>query len=456
MKSIFKKANIILFILMITLSVCMLTVNVAYNVEATNQGVYIALGDSITEGYAYNLKNVDYSSGTRTITFNNTFYTGGNVFPLENDELSNLYVYKLAQRWSNQTSNSINFATSGDTCKDMLDFIDGFYDYELDTCKSSTSSNSDYTNLTNQQVFDYFKSASIITLDIGANNILSEAPALIQKYWGFAQNESITIQEMTAVLKNKLVGDSTTTFEYQFKLLLNKIYKLAPDAKIYIGNVYNPYKALRITNELNTYVQNLKSGPVGSLLSQNGYNINFSSSTVRDVAELAELAIAGGTDTNGQAFVGLNNIIENTLTEFLTTNTNAKFEYIDVKAKFDNIYYDNSKNYNDYINEDLNMLDQTTMSNAISGAISNPSVLTQTLTKYMDPHPTMKGNSVIYSAIVGEDEILAENINETTANKNNKFNLNRNFILYCVSVVVIVDVIVVIAIIIKKKRSNSN
>lgn len=128
------------------------------------------------------------------------------------------------------------------------------------------------TNPANSKYSSYrakIKNADVITLDIGSNDILITAREIGAEALGCTEKEldmvaidlfmklqnaqgvsamSLYMQAYSAAVKvkNELTSGDTlpnavAAYEKNFVKILAELKKLAPNAKVYIGNVYNPY-----------------------------------------------------------------------------------------------------------------------------------------------------------------------------------------------------------------------
>lgn len=357
----FKKLLIVT--LSITAFLCCAFFPKSFNVCAETQSItYVAFGDSIAEGYAINMKKPN--SGA-LITGADTSYdlVEGSYVDLIRDELNKTY-----------NTTAYNFAYSGDTCQDLLNFIAEFYDDENNKAKDSGVANPTYPSLTNGELYNNIKGANIITVCIGANNILQESKTLTAQYISGA----IGITDIEETLKNKIVGYTDTEtgqhvngFYDEFGNLLTILYKLNKRATIYFTSVYNPFKAIIVDSSLS-------STPLKQEM-------------LDDISQVAEIAIAGGTDSSGNNYVGINNVIYDAINSF-NSNYSSNFKFVDSKSSFDDKYSSsNKKNYNDYVNVHF---EDITINSIISGEV-NINDLSSVMDKYCDPHPTYEGHKLI-------------------------------------------------------------
>ena len=343
-------------------------------VFAQNQNItYVAFGDSIAEGYAINLKTKTDSESL--ITGADDSYTN----------VENCYVDLINKELSKSFSvEMFNYAYSGDTCQDLLDFLcgdNGFYDYSNNLVKNGENNNQRYTSLTNLQVYQSVKNANIITICIGANNILQKASILIPQFLGISSS-TVTRAEIEQILEKQILGDQDSNikgFQAEFNQLLSVLNKLNPNAKIYFTDVYNPYKSLILDTSITS------NSLVAMMLPK------ITQANLDTISDITELAIVGGTDSSGKNFVGINNVINKSITNFSQSNN---FKFVNSKTLFDAKYDQTNKTeYNQNVNTQLENLTMDKIN--ISEILSNPS---DALYDYMDPHPTKQGHRLIFDA----------------------------------------------------------
>lgn len=128
------------------------------------------------------------------------------------------------------------------------------------------------TNPTNSKYSSYrakVKDADIITLDIGSNDVLITAREIGAEVLGCTESEldmvainwfiklqnasgfssimlylqaySIVSRVRYEIEYGSTLPNAVATYEQNFNKILAEIKKLAPNAKVYIGNIYNPY-----------------------------------------------------------------------------------------------------------------------------------------------------------------------------------------------------------------------
>lgn len=330
--------------------------------------IYVAFGDSIAEGYAINLKTKDGGETLITGADEDYSFVENSYAKLIKNELE-----------KNYNTTGYNFSYSGDTCQNLIEYLEEFYDYENNSAKNASANNDTYPTLTNGEIYENVANANIITVCIGANNVLSEASDLITGFLGLNGNQ-ITQSEMEETCKDLILGNESRNikgFKAEFNELLSIFNRLNPNAKIYFTNVYNPYKVLDADSEI---LQSVSS--IFPSLTQE--NLNIISSTT-------EIVIGGGKDSKGEDYTGINNVIESEIenfnsNNFIVVNSKAGFD-----QKFDNTSVETRKTYNNYVNT---RLDEITSSNIFS-LTSNLSSITS---DYLDPHPTIQGHELIFNA----------------------------------------------------------
>lgn len=129
---------------------------------------------------------------------------------------------------------------------------------------------------TDDNVIKSVKNSDIITICIGGNNILQPLIQTVAKamsvdlsnpdYAGQIQNilsnnpESVNAVVGLLMLGNlpKYINDGITKFENEWTEIINTVKSLAPDADIFVMNIYNPLSKNDILyNLIDTYIQKL-------------------------------------------------------------------------------------------------------------------------------------------------------------------------------------------------------
>lgn len=177
---------------------------------ASGETSYVALGDSITKG-----------TGLSNPTANS---------------------YPSVISKSLTVTNSLNLGINGLTSTTFLSYING-----TNTSKTATN------------IKDQIQNAKVITLSIGSNDILSPFVAYVKEAFNCTDLNDLKnidpskLKEGFAALQTLLNNDATNpdgiiagvkTFSTNFPQIVTTIRTLAPDAELYINNLYNPYKQI--------------------------------------------------------------------------------------------------------------------------------------------------------------------------------------------------------------------
>ena len=278
---------------------------------------YVSLGDSIAEGYA--LDTYDDKDS-------NEFVVG-----------SYAHSFKTALEKEYKTVNAANYATKGDTSTDLLTMLTELSGTELST--------------ENQQMKTNIQNADIITICIGANDILGPAKSNILS---FMTKEDFDI--------TPYVNPGLENFNTNFPKIITALKTLNPTANLVFFNTYNPYKEF-ITTSADISVSSYP-GP-----------ITISSSKLNQLGSLTELYL-NSEDVIYNGAPGINKIISNGLTG------QQNCYLLDIKLCFDT-YYTSQNNY-DIVNVNV---------------LTNPSLTPLNVITAMDPHPSNIGHTQIFNLL---------------------------------------------------------
>lgn len=397
-----KKIKIMLTFLVLMLCFSFLApigVVFAEETEKPKEKIYVSLGDSIAKGYAINLKDCFDDESVTLIKGEENDYSF----------IENCYAYKIDGYLKQYCgyNKGYNFAHSGDTCQDLINFISSFYDNINDVCKNASEMNSKFNTLTNQQVYDILSNATTISVCIGANNILSEATDIITNYLGLQKDTTPrTYSEVETLLKDKVENEFVTEFQ---KLLL-LINSLNSKAEVYFTTIYNPYAILQANEDLMNYLSSSEGLVMQEMIKTSyGYDLQyFTQDRLTDIAYLSEIAIKGTNE--GNRFAGLNGVIKDEVNRSIA-NDDANFYVVDSCSKFDEKKGPNNA-YHNYVNESLDSLTQQKITDIMLN-----SNLESSLVMYMDPHPTYLGQDLIFETFksnqIGTKYYQESNVNKT-------------------------------------------
>ena len=283
---------------------------------------YVSLGDSIAAGVG--------ASG----------YTADGTFP-EGSYAKNIKDY-LEEKVGSGNLNAVNHAQSGDRSEDLLDKL-----------KDATIEE-DVTN------------ADIITVCIGANDILGPAIANIEDYiYG-----TISQAEMEDILDKGIAA-----FDTNFSTLLDKLTELNSKANIIFTTIYNPYKVFVLPGELASIAQ----------------YIGISVDNINAMGSITEVYLAGGTNTQGEEVKGVNQRLKIKI----ESKNNEKLHLVDSKTVFDE--YDGT--YSDLVHVDASKITFSNFTN---------------FSAYADPHPTDAGHELIYNQFKARIDTIYATQEKTT------------------------------------------
>lgn len=304
---------------------------------------YVSLGDSIPEGYGLS----NYANKSDDGFVSDSYTDSLKIF--FKDKYKNVTAHNYAQTGLTSTQ-----------LKDQLLALDG-----------------DSLSQTQEEMKSNIESADVITVCIGANDIL-----------GPAQNNFINIlleEDISPYLSQ--FDNGIAIFNTNFPIIVNTLRELNPTAKLIFSNIYNPYAALSISSSnIEIYYSMFKI-----------YDIP--SDRVNLIGQIAEAYIDADIVYNSNkepiktVETGLNQIIQNSIIGVENCHV------LDVKSCFDTYLAEN--NSYDIVNSTV--LNQ----NQIYFELSNPLNMEQNLIEiqeqivpYIDPHPSIVGHGEIKTIII--------------------------------------------------------
>ena len=308
---------------------------------------YVSLGDSIAVGY--NL--ADYNAGVSDSTEGKP----GQFVPG-----SYAYNFKsvLEGKYGANNVLSANYATSGDNSVDLLN------------------------KLESEEMQTWIQKADIVTICIGANDILGPALENIAGYiLKDGTSGSVSIAQMENQLSLGLQNfEGSSVQEGSFDKILKVLYELNPDANYIFTNVYNPYKELALPSSLASFI---------------GYT-NFSQEKIDKMGEITSIYLAGGTNSQNQEVFGLNQILQSKINDFGHDN----FVLVDTYGSFNQYTMETTPKYTDLVFSSLTKDSVINVTELMGGGVDV--IMSKT-----DPHPTEQGHALIYAEFVSyfENEI---------------------------------------------------
>lgn len=208
---------------------------------------YVSLGDSIAAGHTIDADwATNYGEGSQYGVNGNTTTA---IVP---GCYTDLIRKSLEETHSEKRAVAVSFARSGDTVADLMD------------------------KLSHEKVRSAIKDANLVTICIGANDVLQPAFSHLEEYisvGSLAGAESVIASNM-ATLSN----DSAPT---SYNSLFDKLVEINPYAKYVFTTIYNPYKYLHLEEGHNGFF-----GPLLNTIPQ----MNL------DIDKYIEDMFFGGTD----------------------------------------------------------------------------------------------------------------------------------------------------------------
>lgn len=285
---------------------------------------YVSLGDSIAVGHAID-ENWESQYGYQT-----QYGEGSNKHTVIVDgSYTDLLMEELISVHGPGHVSAKSFAHSGDTVADLM------------------------TKLTHEGVINAIKKADLVTVCIGANDVLQPAMTRINEYINAGDSALAEISADVTAKLNTLNNDSAST---SFVALFDALNRINPDAKYVFTTVYNPYKYLWLDEGTGGFFSPvLSSIPPMTIL---GFDITPSLRNglldtpaiqtlyrrVNGLCSWSEKFVEGDG-----SFSGLNKILRRKITQY----GKANFILADTKPLFDGVpdrLVSATNHYNDLVN----------------------------------------------------------------------------------------------------------
>lgn len=278
---------------------------------------YVSLGDSIAAGHTINDEwTTDYGEGSQ---YGKNGNTSTAIVP---ESYTDLIRNELTVKYNNRSA-VVSFARSGDRVDDLME------------------------KLTHTRVINAIKVADLVTICIGANDVLEPALSHLEEY--IYTGDLSTIE---AIVEGNLANLNNDSYTYSYKSLFDRLNEINPDAQYVFTTIYNPYKYLWIEEGNDGFFSPiLNSIPQMTIL---GLEVDeyiksglLSTPIVRQLFERVN-----GLNAWAEKYVTrLNEVLKGKIQNYQPTNSN--FAVADTKALFDT-YPDRpisaQKHYNDLVN----------------------------------------------------------------------------------------------------------
>lgn len=179
---------------------------------------YVSLGDSIAAGHTINDEwTTNYGEGSQ---YGKNGNTSTAIVP---ESYTDLIKDELAVKYNNRSA-VVSFARSGDTVADLME------------------------KLNHERVQSSIKMAELVTICIGANDVLQPALMNLEQY--IYTGDLSTIE---AIVETNLARLNTDSDPNSYMSLLNRLNEINPNARYLFTTIYNPYKYLWIEEGRNGF-----------------------------------------------------------------------------------------------------------------------------------------------------------------------------------------------------------
>lgn len=196
-----------------------------------NKYNYVSLGDSIAAGHSINSDwKTKYGEGSQ-------YGVNGNTQTVIVEGCyTDLIKNQLLAKYPPEDTNTISFARSGDQVQDLIAKLD------------------------DEPVKKWLRKADLVTICIGANNIL--VPAMEQHFENYINTGDLTELDNTITNNVNILsqGRDATTNEYptgSYGLLFDTLYSINKRATYILTTIYNPYKYLWLEEGRNGFFKPL-------------------------------------------------------------------------------------------------------------------------------------------------------------------------------------------------------
>lgn len=256
---------------------------------------YVSLGDSIPAGHTIDENWItDYGEGSQ-------YGVNGNTSTAIVPNSYTDRIGKVLDEVKGEVT-STSFARSGDTVSDLIE------------------------KLSHDGVRKAIRNARLVTLCIGANDVLQPALSQLDEYINYGD-----LSTLESIVEGNLAKLNDDSYAGSYRSLFEKLVEINPNARYVFTTIYNPYKYLWIEEGTGGFFSPiLNSIPEINLF---GYEIDeaiksglLSTSIVQNL-----FSRINGLDDWAERYVTqLNTILKNKVSAF-----GGKFSVVDTKALFD-------------------------------------------------------------------------------------------------------------------------
>lgn len=281
---------------------------------------YVSLGDSIAAGHTINDDwEADYGTGSQ-------YGENGNASTvIVPGSYTNLIMGELAGRYGANRVSATSFAQSGDRVDDLIN------------------------KLSHEEVRNAIARADIVTVCIGANDVLEPALSHLEEYINAGD---AVLDEIAATVEGNLATLDNDASPVSYKALFDKLTDINPNAKYVFMTVYNPYKYLWLDESKGGFFgPMLNSIPQMTLLGFIEVDELIKSDLLNTSAVQTLFARVNGLCDWAEKYVSaLNAVLRSKIGSYQAVNPN--FSLTDAKLLFETIpdrTYSAAHHYNDLV-----------------------------------------------------------------------------------------------------------
>lgn len=285
---------------------------------------YVSLGDSIAAGQG--IRNEEHLTVSELYDKWQYGYEGLTSTEIISGNYTDLLRTKLRGIYGDNSVSTISFARSGDTVADLL------------------------KKLSHENVVEKIKEANLVTICIGANDILGSVGDHIDSYIS-----SGDLSGLESDVSHNLSVLNTDSDSNSYISLLNRLTEINPNAEYIFTTVYNPYKYLYLEEGSNGFF-----APLLNMIPNTSSVIGFDvAPTIRDgllSTSAVQMLFSRVNILSGwvEEYVGrLDQIIKNKVGRHASSGYN--FKVADTKALYDGVPdrpVSAPYHYNDLVNVD--------------------------------------------------------------------------------------------------------
>lgn len=279
---------------------------------------YVSFGDSIAAGHTIDGNwESDYGEGSQYGKNGNTETV---IVP---NSYTDLIRNELIEMYGKNNVSAKSFARSGDRVSDLME------------------------KLSHETVRSALKEADIVTICIGANDVLEPALSHLDEYINTGD-----LNSLATIVEGNLATLNNDTAATSYTALFNKLAEINPEAQYIFTTIYNPYKYLWMEEGKNGFFSPiLNSIPQMTILGIEVDEIIKDELLDTSIVQTLFKRVNGLCDWSEKYVTLLNEVLKNKIAAYQEINPN--FAVADTKAVYDPFPdrpISAKKHYNDLVN----------------------------------------------------------------------------------------------------------